>query len=277
MFSKRNFLICCAVVVIAATVIILSGNIKNSNSSLRSSGGYSLAATGPFQELFSFVSRGFGYLWETYFHLVSTAEENISLRKELVDARQKAGRCEELEITNQRLREYLKFKDKIDQPSIAAEIIGQDPSPWHSSLSINRGSDDGVAKGDAVLVPEGVVGQVVEVASDYSKIMLVLDRNSSVDALVQRSRARAILKGGNDGGCRLEYALRKQDIQTGDAIITSGLDGVYPKGIGIGTVSRVTVKGSGVFQDIEVQPYVDFSKIEEVIIFLNSVSGGSSE
>lgn len=277
MFSKKNFIVCCAVIVVAATVIILSGNIKNSKSALRSGGGYSLAATGPFLELFSIVSGGFGYLWETYFQLVSTADENIKLRKELAEARSKASRCEELEIANERLRGYLNFRNKVEKPSIAAEIIGHDPSPWHSSLVVNRGSDDGVAKGDAVLVPEGVVGQVVETASDYSRIMLVLDRNSSVDSLVQRSRARAILKGGIDAGCRLEYALRKQDIREGDVIITSGLDGVYPKGIGIGTVSKVTVKGPGVFQDIEVQPYVDFSRIEEVIIFLNSAPGESPQ
>jgi len=277
MFSKKNFLICCAVIVLAATIIILSSNIKNEKSSLRGAGGYSLAVIGPFQEIFSYISRGFGYLWGSYFELVSTEEENQSLKKDLQEARQKAKRCEELEITNQRLREYLNFREKIDQPSIAAEIIGQDPSPWHNSLSINRGTVDGVAKGDAVVVPEGVVGQVVDVSSRYSRIMLIVDRNSAVDALVQRSRARGILKGTSEGRCRLEYALRKQDIQEGDSIITSGLDGVYPKGIIIGSVSMVTVKGPGVFQDIEVQPDVDFSKIEEVIVFLNSGPGESPE
>lgn len=277
MFSKKNFLICCVVIIFAATIIILSSNIKNSRSLLRGAGGYSLAVLGPFQELFSFISKGFTGLWSAYFELVSTAEENIALKKELLDARQKAKQCEELEITNLRLREYLKFKEKIDRPSLAAEIIGHDPSPWHNSLTINRGADDGLAKGDAVVVPGGVVGQVVEVSSNYSKIMLVVDRNSAVDALVQRSRARGIIKGGTEGRCRLEYALRKQDIQEGDVIITSGLDGVFPKGVGIGTVSKVMVKGPGVFQDIEVQPDADFAKIEEVIVFLNSGPGESPE
>lgn len=277
MFSKKNFLICCIVIIFAATIIILSSNIKNSRSLLRGAGGYSLAVLGPFQELFSFISKGFTGLWSAYFELVSTAEENVALKKELLDARQKAKQCEELEITNLRLREYLKFKEKIDRPSLAAEIIGHDSSPWHNSLTINRGADDGLAKGDAVVVPDGVVGQVVEVSSNYSRIMLVVDRNSAVDALVQRSRARGIIKGGTEGGCRLEYALRKQDIQEGDVIITSGLDGVFPKGVGIGSVSKVMVKGPGVFQDIEVQPDVDFAKIEEVIVFLNSGPGESPE
>lgn len=277
MFSKKNFLICCVVVTLAATIIILSSNINNSKSSLRGADGYSLAVIGPFQELLSYISRGFSHLWGSYFELVSTAEENLALKKELQDVQQKARRCDELENTNQRLREYLNFKEKIDRPSLAAEIIGQDSSPWHNSLSINRGADDGLAKGDAVVVPEGAVGQVVEVSSNYSRIMLVVDRNSAVDALVQRSRARGIIKGGAEGRCRLEYALRKQDIQEGDVIITSGLDGVYPKGLSIGTVSRVMVKGPGVFQDIEVQPDVDFSKIEEVIVFLNSGPGESPE
>jgi len=259
----------------AATIIILSSNIKNEKSSLRGGRGYSLAVIGPFQELLSYISDGFGRLWSSYFELVSTEEENQSLKKDLQEARQKARRCDELEITNQRLREYLNFREKIDRPSIAAEIIGQDPSPWHNSLSINRGADDGVAKGDAVVVPEGVVGQVVEVSSRYSRIMLIVDRNSAVDALVQRSRARGILKGTSEGRCRLEYALRKQDIQDGDLIITSGLDGVYPKGISLGSVSKVVVKGPGVFQEIEVQPDVDFSRIEEVIVFLNSGPGES--
>lgn len=277
MFSKKNLLICCAVIIIAATIIILSSNIKNDKSSLRGAGSYSLAIMGPFQEILSYISGGFIYLWSSYFELVNTAEENQILKKDLEEARQNARKCEELEIANQRLRTYLNFKEKIDHPSIAAEIIGQDPSPWHNSILIDRGSDDGVAKGDAVVVPEGVVGQIVEVSSRYSKIMLIVDRNSAVDALVQRSRARGIIKGISEGKCRLEYALRKQDIQEGDVIITSGLDRVYPKGISIGSVSKVTVKGPGVFQDIEVMPDVDFTKIEEVIVFLNSGPGESPE
>ena len=117
-----------------------------------------------------------------------------------------------------------------------------------------------------VVVPEGVVGQVVDVSVGYSKVLLLIDPNSAIDALCQRTRARGIIKGGSNKKCAFEYVLRKNDVRVGDVILSSGLDGVYPKGIRIGRVSSVVKRNSGIFQTVEVEPYVNFDKLEEVLV-----------
>jgi len=110
---------------------------------------------------------------------------------------------------------------------------------------------------------------VVDVSSRYSKVMLIIDRNSSVDALVQRTRARGIIKGEASGHCLFKYVLRKDDVRAGDKIVASGLDGVFPKGLPVGDVKEVIRRTSGVFQEVRVVPYIDFEKLEEVLVILN--------
>jgi rod shape-determining protein MreC len=123
-----------------------------------------------------------------------------------------------------------------------------------------------------VLVPEGIVGQVFLVSGNAARILLVSDHNSGVDALVQRSRARGIVQGTVDGGCGLKYVKRTEDLQVGDAVITSGADGIFPKGLPIGRVTSVDKRGRGLFQSAEVQPRVDFEQLEEVLVTRGAVT-----
>jgi rod shape-determining protein MreC len=109
---------------------------------------------------------------------------------------------------------------------------------------------------------------VIEVSKHYSKVMLITDRNSAVDALVQRTRARGVIKGESTDRCRLDYVLRKNDVRIGDTIVSSGLDGVYPKGLRIGQVSEVIEHDGDIFHEIIITPFVDFEKLEEVLVVL---------
>ena len=120
-----------------------------------------------------------------------------------------------------------------------------------------------------MIVAEGIVGQVSNVASHYAKVFLITDRNSAVDALVQRNRARGVINGNLSDQCFLKHTLRKYDINVGDAVVSSGVDGVFPKGLRIGNVSKVVKHDSRIFQEITVAPYVDFEKLEEVFVVLN--------
>ena len=131
-----------------------------------------------------------------------------------------------------------------------------------------KGSNDGVRKGLPVGIPEGIAGQVIDVSAAYAKVMLITDRNSAVDALVQRTRARGIIKGESTSSCVFQYALRKDEVNIGDKIVASGLDGVFPRGMPIGEVSEVVKRAAGIFQEVSVTPYVDFEKIEEMLVFL---------
>jgi rod shape-determining protein MreC len=119
------------------------------------------------------------------------------------------------------------------------------------------------------VVPKGIAGQVTEVSSHYSKVLLIIDPNSAVDALVQSDRARGIIKGDAAGRCLFKYVLRKNDIAVGDIVVSSGLDGVFPKGLAVGKVSSIFKPKAGIFQEVTVTPYVDFEKLEEVLVVLN--------
>jgi rod shape-determining protein MreC len=117
-----------------------------------------------------------------------------------------------------------------------------------------------------VLVSEGIVGQIIKVAAHYSRVLLITDRNSAVDALVQNSRVRGMVKGNNENQCSFVYALRKDEVKQGELIISSGLDQVFPKGLKIGRVTNVTKVHSQLFQNITLETSVDFDKIEEVLV-----------
>ena len=121
-------------------------------------------------------------------------------------------------------------------------------------------------KGMAVISPEGVVGQILKTAPHYATVLLITDYNSAIDAIVQRTRAKAIVEGKEENRCQLKYLLRTEDVAVGDIVITSGLGGIFPKGLTVGEIRKVEKKGHGVFQYAELVPSVDLTKLEEVLI-----------
>lgn len=266
MFSKKMVLIVGGIALITVNVILLS--ITSKSRSTFGIGRMGLSFVAPFQELVTRSARFTRDLWEHYFFLVSTARENEILKKMLNESIGKNNQWQELELANTRLRNLLNFQIEPANPVVAAEVIGKDPSGWFKTVVIDKGKAEGLQKGLPVVLPEGVVGQVIEASSHYSKVMLIIDRNSAVDALVQRSRARGIIKGASADQCRFEFVLRKHDVQIGDTVIASGLDGVYPKGLRIGQVADLSERQSDIFYDITVAPFVDYEKLEEVLVIL---------
>jgi rod shape-determining protein MreC len=131
---------------------------------------------------------------------------------------------------------------------------------------VNKGEKDGVAKDMAVVTSEGVVGRVIEVSLHTAKVLLMTDPNSAMDVIVQRSRTQGIMEGKVEEVCVLKYVQKNEDVQVGDKVITSGLGGIFPKGLMTGTVTKVERKRPGIFQYIEITPSVDFSRLEEVLI-----------
>lgn len=268
MFSKKMVMAVGVILLIAVNIIILSVNSRRgSNSS--GIGRIAVFFISPFQDAVTYSIRSVQNIWHHYFALVSTSQENDALKRELKIVLEEKSQCKEIELSNQRLRSFLNFQKTKTGNVLAAEVIGKDPSSWYKTIIIDKGKSDGVEKGLPIVVPEGIAGQVIDVSYRYSKVLLIIDRNSSVDALVQRSRARGIVKGELIDQCSLTYVLNKHDIREGDTVISSGLDGVYPKGLRIGRVSGVVRRNAGIFQDVVVTPYVDFEKLEEVLIVLN--------
>ena len=252
------------VVLIAANIVALS--ITSRSYPSFGPGRIAISMVAPFQKAVTRSVRFVRGLWQHYFYLVSTAQDNARYIRELRLDRQKDNQLNELKLSNVRLRSLLKFKEAMTNQVLAAEVIGKDPSPWYKTIIIDKGKNDGVQKGMTVVVPEGIVGQIMHVAADYAKVLLIIDPNSAVDALVQRTRARGIIKGESAGQCLFEYVLRKQEVTVGDRVVSTGLDGIYPKGLSVGHVSSVVRRGAGIFQEVTVTPFVDFEKLEEVLI-----------
>jgi len=172
-------------------------------------------------------------------------------------------------VENKRLRELLSFRDKFSYDILPAEIVGRDPSSWFKTILINRGKSDGVVRGAGVITPQGVVGRVIDITTKTSKVLLITDINSSIDAVIKRSRERGIVEGYTQNNCKLSYVLKTEDVRQDDIIVTSGLHDIFPKGVLIGNVIRFSKNRSGFFQFIDIKPSVDFTKLNEVLIVLN--------
>lgn len=205
-------------------------------------------------------------LWDRYVALWSLRRENEELRSRIEALEKTAQQATELDSANQRLSELLTLREELGGNAVAARVIGRSTLAWVKTAVLDKGASHGVTKGMAVVVANGVLGQVVSTSAHTARILLVSDMSSAVDILVQRTRVRGIATGSPDGGCTLKYIERKEDIQIGDTLITSGLDGIFPKGQLLGTVIRVGAQGAHLFQEVEVKLSADLSKVEEVLV-----------
>jgi len=207
-------------------------------------------------------------VWLKYFGLINTRNENIRMKKELDSLKIENYLYQEMLAANQRLQQLLQFRNMSDQPVIAAQVIGRDPTGWFQSVIIDKGKNSGIKLNMPVVNAEGVVGKLVSVSNNYSKVLLIIDQNSSVDCIIQRSRDDGILKGLSSGVCKLDYVLKSSDVHVGDVVVTSGLGGIFPKGIPVGEVTDVEDHPGELFKDVRIRPAVDFSKLEELLIIL---------
>ncbi len=222
----------------------------------------------PVQSFFKQTVKMLVDLWEDYFDLVDVRQENRRLKLELDSLKRENSRYREMVTTQRRLSDLLKFKNAVQQPAVAAQVVGLDPSGWFQSVVIDKGKKAGIKRGMPVVNASGVVGRIVSVSPNYAKVLLIVDQNSAVDCLVQRSRDRGMVKGQSAQVCRLDYMVKSGDAKEGDVVITSGLGQVFPKGLPIGIISNVKEGEGTLFKEIEVTPAVDFSKLEEVLVVL---------
>lgn len=203
---------------------------------------------------------------QRYVTLKGLAAQNEALKRRIVELESERNRLLEADATNRRLRELLDFRQQLSSRSVTAAVVGNSASPWFHSIILDKGTADGVLKGMAVVSHLGVVGQVVSVTSRSAKVLLVTDPYSGVDVVVQRTRARGIVSGSLDNGPMMKYVKRSEDVQEGDHLISSGLDGIFPKGLLVGTVTKVQKKSFGLFQYVGVALAVDPERIEEVLV-----------
>lgn len=202
-------------------------------------------------------------------------EQNQALKQELEQLRHKRVEMQEIAAENERLRVLLDYKTRSAQfDLVTAQVVARDPSNWSESVLIGCGGDGGVQKDMAVVTAEGLVGSVTAVAGGTAKVQLLLDPHSSVGVLVQRaeSRVAGIVEGNlaQKSVVRMVNIPRDADVVEGDQIVTSGFGGVYPKGIAVGVVKKIVNEPGGLLKYAELEPAVDFQRLEEVAVIVRS-------
>lgn len=214
------------------------------------------------------VSGFFEDTWGNYLNLVGVRQENLRLRNDIKELNTRIIAAGETALENQRLEKLLGVRNSIREPSLTVSIVGEDLSSWFKTVVIDQGSSSGIAEGMPVVAADGVVGQVVKVTSGTSRVLLLTDHSSGIAATIQRSRARGVVKGKGDGLCSLEFTTREEDVKVGDMVVTSGIGGVFLKGIPIGEVTMVKRGEYGIFQTVTIRPLVNISHLEEALVVL---------
>lgn len=215
------------------------------------------------------LERSAAYLFESiaspFRHIFFIRDENHRLRTEIKALRIIEEASRELMLENVRLQSMLDFREASPTSYIAARVIFSGIRQWPEILVLDKGSLDGIRKDMAVRTPEGLAGKVTEVAPNFSRVLSLTDVRFSASVRLQDTRVEGVLTGRGDSSSSLKYISAERDVKAGALLITSGLDGVFPKGIPVGTVRSVS-KGDELFLKIDVTPIIEPSRIEEVLI-----------
>ncbi len=206
--------------------------------------------------------------WNRYVDLVDVAAENEALRAQVSALREENLQYREALVASERLQRIAEMRDEFETPMLPMEVVGQDVSPWFRSVLLDRGHSHGVRSGMPVITDAGVVGLVTATSENAGRTMLLLDRQSAVDGIVQRSRARGIVRGRGTNRLEFEFVVSGADVAVGDQVISSGLDGVYPKGLRIGEVVDIVSSPYGLTQKAILRPSVEFGRLEQVFVML---------
>jgi rod shape-determining protein MreC len=265
---RRHSLVITVIALLITCGQLMSASI--SNSALPRMGAVVLSSfISPMQELHHEMIYSGKRFWEHYVWLQNVETERNELESRLKELEAQNSRLIESEHENKRLKELLRFREETQIPGLAASVIGRDSSNWAKTVTLDRGAADGLRVGLPVVDGNAIVGQVISVDHSSAKVLLIADNSSAIDAIVQNSRAQGIVEGMATRKLQLRYVLKDYAVATGERVIASGLDGVFPKGTLIGVVTKVEPTTNGLFQNIELQPSVDLNRLETVLVLLD--------
>jgi rod shape-determining protein MreC len=264
---------------LALPVLFLRANLK-SPSELNLLDRIVLRISAPIEAGLTFIARGLGHAWSRYVYLVHVTDDNARLREENEKLRSELSRARQESVRGEDLEQLLHLRAGLTVETAAARVVGAETSAYFRVLRVRLDHGDAVVRpGMPVISTSGVVGRVQRVFGPYSDVLLATDPKSSIDIVVPRTGGRGVLKGvpGTDGyRTRLEYLLRSDDVAVGDAVTTSGL-GAFPRDLRVGTISKITKADFGLYQEAEVAPAVDFSRLEQVLIVLTAPADVKAE
>ena len=269
MFKRRQRIGYLVLAVVLGHVILISAQVN-----VRQEGNFlqvvSFSALAGIEEIISFGTNAVGTAWSRYVSLRDAEEENAVLRESIGQLELQLQQQNALARRARSLQHLLELRNSVELLTLSAQVIAVDATPWFRTFTVDRGTGDGVRQDLAVIAPNGVVGRVVGTPGPRAaKVQLLIDRNAAAGALIERTRAAGVVTGVDGQSLlRMDYVSNLEDVQIGDAVVTSGTDGIYPKGFIIGTVADVR-RGDDLYKSILVAPVVEFAKLEDVLIVLN--------
>jgi rod shape-determining protein MreC len=213
------------------------------------------------------VTSGVQTRWQTYFALQEVREENERLKQQLGDLQVRLQEERGLAEQSQSLQKLLDLKTNTQLSTTGANVIAGGASPEFRTITIDKGTGEGLRSDMAVIAPAGVVGRVIQPSNRAAKVQLLIDRSAAAGALIERTRAQGVVIGTGSDVLRMDYVAGSADVKAGDMVVTSGIDGIYPKGFVIGQIQSVK-RGAGEYSAIVIKPAVDFTSLEAVLIVL---------
>ena len=246
---------------------LLSIQIESSSGTLLIKS-WTLAVQAPLLSLSSNITGGIRHAWRNYIWTVGARTENEMLLQAVHRLLLANNSYAQSQKENERLRQLLSLNDRLEFRSIGARVVARTPGFLSNLVYIDRGSEDGVHADAAVLSGDGIIGRVILVTKHQSQVQLISNPDASIGALLEQTRTPGVLRGSGDALLEMAYVGNAEPVRVGDIVVSSGLEGIYPKGLPIGKVvdSR---KGKGVFRFIKVEPRVDLIRVEEVSVLLN--------
>jgi rod shape-determining protein MreC len=226
-----------------------------------------LTAQAPVVAFSSGCMRGIRYVWSTYVWTVGARKENRQLKETVRRLSLVNSSYEQIRQENTRLLRLLSMDEHVPYKTLGAHVVARTPGFLSNVIYLNRGSSDGVRTDMPVVSGDGIIGRTVLVSKYQSQVQLLTNPDANIGAMLERTRVLGVLRGTGDLLLNLDYVANSEQVDVGDVVLSSGLDGIYPKGLAIGKVvdSR---KGKGIFRPIKIQPFMDFMRIEEVSIIL---------
>jgi len=271
-FHKKYQKIIIVCILLIVSLIVLSYSVKQPSEA----GFFRKLVVETTAPLFSIIDASRKHIssaWNRYLFLVGLEEENRRLIKENTLLANHLIQYRESHLEAERLQRLLKLKGGVNHSTIVARVIAKDQTTLTRTVLIDKGTEHGIRVGLPVVVDRGVVGRIVESSWHVSRILLLIDESSHIDALLQEGRQQGILQGAGSSECNLKYIPKTETVKVGDVVLSAGLSGVFPKGLLLGVVTSADKNDPSMFQKVRVAPCVDFAKLEEVVVFLIGKDG----
>ena len=257
--GKKNIILVFSILLFSLALMSLSSKQEKGISFLDS---FASLILNPFQNLFSQSIRSVSDGINHYLDLVNISKENDRLKSEVGRLINEKNELIERISRQKRVAALMAYQKDRNKDSLVASVIGRDATQWSKVVFINKGTRDGVKNHFTVVTNLGVIGQIIHSGFTTSKVLLTIDSRSAVDAVFQQSRISGVVVGTGQKQCQVKFVPNTAKVQVGDRVLSSGLGGVFPKGLVIGSVSQVIRKKQGLFQEIMLTPSSDFSNLE---------------